>query len=199
MTLPAESFADAIRAARRCQVCADALPHAPRPVFRLATTARILIVGQAPGARVHASGIPWNDPSGDRLRGWLGVDRPTFYDAARIAILPIGLCYPGTVAGADLPPRRECAPEWQARLARHLLHLRLVVLVGSYAQAFHLGRDRGSSMTETVRRYRDFAPGVVPTPHPSWRTTAWQRRNPWFEGELLPHLRALLADALRSA
>ncbi|MFQ5955436.1 MAG: uracil-DNA glycosylase family protein [Kiloniellales bacterium] len=177
---------------RACQVCAAHLPHGPRPVLRVRETAQVMIVGQAPGRRVHETGIPWNDPSGDRLRRWLGVDRATFYDAGRIAIVPTGFCYPGTVDGADLPPRPECAPLWHPRLLPHLPKLALTVLVGRYAQAYHLGQRCRGSVRQTVAAWREFAPAIFPTPHPSWRSTAWLKRNPWFEAEVLPALRARL-------
>lgn len=187
---PRESFAALLDRARTCRVCAKDLPLGPRPVFRLAASARLLIVGQAPGTKVHATGIPWNDPSGDRLRDWLALDRDTFYDAARIAILPTGLCYPGRLArGGDAPPRPECAPLWHAPLRAHLTRVRLTLLVGSYAQAHDLGRRRGASMTETVRRFADYLPDHFVLPHPSWRTLGWARRNPWFERDVIPALR----------
>jgi len=181
---------ETLQEARACRACAGHLPHAPRPVLRAAHGARLLIVGQAPGRRVHESGIPWNDPSGDRLRTWLAMPREDFYDEGRVAIVPMGLCYPGTVDGADLPPRPECAPLWQQRVRSQLPHIGLTLLVGGYAQAFHLGRRARGGMTETVRHFRDHLPEFLPLPHPSWRNTGWIRRNPWFEAELLPVLRA---------
>lgn len=165
--------------------------------MRAAASARLLIVGQAPGRRVHETGIPWNDPSGDRLRQWLVMDRERFYDDRTIAILPIGFCYPGTdAAGGDAPPRPECAPLWQPRLLPLLPAVRLTLLVGAYAQAFHLGPRRKATMTETVRAFRDYLPAFLPLPHPSWRNTAWLKRNPWFEKELLPVLRERVKEAL---
>ena len=175
---------------RACRLCEAHLPLGPRPVLRVSVTARLLIIGQAPGTKVHETGIPWNDRSGDRLRDWLGMDRETFYDDSRIAILPTGLCYPGRLPrGGDAPPRPECAPTWHPAVRALLPDIALTLLVGSYAQAYDLGRDRKSSLTETVRAWRDYAPAVFPLPHPSWRTTAWQRRNPWFDDALLPDLR----------
>jgi uracil-DNA glycosylase len=186
----AESFEALLARARVCRICARALPLGPRPVFRLAESARLLIVGQAPGTKVHATGIPWNDPSGDRLRDWLALDRDTFYDTARIAILPTGLCYPGRLPkGGDAPPRPECAPLWHPPLRARLANLRLTLLVGSYAQAHDLGGRRGASMTETVRRYADYLPDSFVLPHPSWRTLGWAKRNPWFGKEVIPELR----------
>jgi len=177
--------------ARACTVCAAHLPLGPRPVLRVSPTARLLIVGQAPGTKVHATGIPWNDPSGDRLRLWLAMDRDTFYDESRIAIVPMGLCYPGRLCnGGDAPPRPECAPLWQARLIAAMPEIRLTLLVGSYALRYVLGRG---AMTERVRAFRDHAPTCFPLPHPSWRTTGWEKRNPWFQAEVLPALRAAVA------
>jgi uracil-DNA glycosylase len=186
---------DAADAARRCTECAAVLPRGPRPTFRLSTTARVLIIGQAPGTRVHETGIPWNDRSGDRLRLWLGMDRDDFYDAARIAVLPAGLCYPGRLPqGGDAPPRRECAPRWHPALMPHLAGVRLTLLVGSYAQRLYFFRG---SMTETVAAWRDaLAERKFPLPHPSWRTTAWERKHHWFGAEVLPALRGALREAL---
>jgi uracil-DNA glycosylase len=180
--------------ARACRLCEKHLPLGPKPVLRASATARLLIVGQAPGTRVHATGLPWNDASGDRLRTWMGVDRDVFYDQSRIAIIPIGLCYPGRAKnGGDNPPRPECAPFWHPRLRPALPLIELTLLVGSYAQAYYLKGRAGRTMTETVRTWRVFLPEFLPTPHPSWRTTFWLRRNPWFEAELIPTLQALVS------
>jgi uracil-DNA glycosylase len=176
--------------ARACRICEAHLPLGPRPIFRVSATARLLIVGQAPGTKVHESGIPWNDASGERLRDWLGVDRASFYDAKRIAILPTGFCYPGVDRqGGDRPPRPECAPTWQSRFLALMPRIALMLLVGSYAQVFHLADERKANMTETVAAWRAYLPRRLPLPHPSWRNIAWLRRNPWFAEELLPHLR----------
>jgi uracil-DNA glycosylase len=175
--------------ARRCRLCEGLLPHGPRPVLRMAASARLLVVGQAPGRRVHESGLPWNDPSGDVLRGWLALERDAFYDAARIAIVPAGLCYPGTVGGADLPPRPRCAPLWQPRFRAALPNVALTLLVGMYAQRFYLKDLRKESLSETVKAYRDYLPEFFPLPHPSWRNRAWVRKNPWFERRVIPELR----------
>jgi uracil-DNA glycosylase len=175
--------------ARACRVCAQHLPHEPRPVVRAGAKARLLIVGQAPGRRVHETGLPWNDPSGDVLRGWLGMDRDAFYDTSRIAIVPVGLCYPGTVGGADLPPRRECAPLWQPRFREALPNIELTLLVGSYAQAFYLKESRKKTLGETVRAFKEYLPDYFVLPHPSWRNLGWRKRNPWFAKEVLPALR----------
>jgi uracil-DNA glycosylase len=170
------------------------LPLGPRPVFRASSTARLLIVGQAPGTKVHATGIPWNDPSGERLRTWLQIERDAFYDETRIAIVPIGFCYPGRLAnGGDAPPRRECAPLWWERLVALMPDIHLTLLVGSYALTHVLGRG---AMTERVRDFRANLPHYFALPHPSWRTTAWERRNPWFAADVLPALRQVVAAAL---
>jgi len=181
-------------AARACRVCAD-LPLGPRPVLRVSATARILIASQAPGTKVHETGVPWNDASGDRLRGWLEMDRDAFYDEAMIAIVPMGLCYPGRLSnGGDAPPRPECAPLWRARLIAAMPAIRLTLLIGGYAQRDALGPG---AVAERVRGFREHLPNSFPLPHPSWRTTSWERRNPWFAGEVLPALREAVAAALR--
>lgn len=189
------------------------MPHEPRPVLRVAPSARVLIVGQAPGTRVHASGMPFTDPSGDRLRAWMGVDSATFYDASRVAILPMGFCFPGLDAkGGDLPPRRECAPLWRDAVLDHLHSVRLVMMIGGYAQRWHLRRNAPEfarlPLTEVVARWREIqelgnnepAKGVryIPLPHPSWRNNAWVKRNPWFEAELIPALKHEVAIALKA-
>ena len=192
---PAALLAEAAAEARACRHCAAVLPLGPRPVFRVSTTATLLIAGQAPGTKVHATGIPWNDPSGERLRSWLAMDKHTFYDESRIAILPMGFCYPGRLKnGGDAPPRPECAPLWRERLLTLMPSIRLTLLVGSYAQIYTLGRG---PMTDRVRDFRAHLPDWFPLPHPSWRTTIWERRNPWFEAEALPALRSAVAEALR--
>ena len=195
--VPRSSLDALLREIRGCNLCAAALPLGPRPVLRAAATARLMIVGQAPGTRVHETGIPWNDASGDRLRAWLGIERDAFYDESRIAIVPMGFCYPGVDRnGGERPPRPECARRWHPLLAPHLARVALTLLVGGYAQKYYLGGGRAPSMTETVRRWRDYAPGFLPLPHPSWRNTAWLRRNPWFEAEVVPALRARVAALL---
>ena len=182
---------------RACRICASELPLGPRPVLRAAASARLLIVGQAPGTRVHESGIPWNDASGTRLRDWLALESEAFYDTARVAIVPVGFCYPGRQpSGGDRPPRPECAPRWHDPLLALLPRIRLTLLVGAFAQARYLGPRRKRSLTETVRGFRDCLPQYLPIPHPSWRTNHWQRRNPWFETELLPELRARVRAAI---
>jgi uracil-DNA glycosylase len=186
-----------LREIRACTVCAAALPLGPRPVVRGGIAARLMIISQAPGTKVHETGLSFNDRSGDVLRSWLGVDRATFYDEDRIAILPIGFCYPGRdKAGGDLPPRPECAPLWQARLSGAFPDIRLRILAGSYAIAWHLGGRAKRTMTETVASWRDYLPDYFVLPHPSWRNIFWVRRNPWFEAELLPELRRRVAAVL---
>jgi len=183
-----------------CRICAErfaatATAHEPRPVLRVSPTARVLVAGQAPGARVHASGLPFDDPSGDRLRDWMGIDRATFYDQSRIAVVPMAFCFPGYDAkGADLPPPGICAKTWRAEVLAGLPDIGLTLLVGQYSQKWHLEARRGPSVTETVRGWRAFGPDTVPLPHPSWRNTAWLKKNPWFEQEVLPWLRARVAQ-----
>ncbi len=194
---------------RACRICVEKpdgkpLPHDPRPVFRVSKTARLAIVSQAPGTRVHASGVPFSDASGDRLRAWMGVSPDEFYDTSRVAIIPMGFCFPGHDAnGGDLPPRRECAPQWHDPLFAELPGLELVVIAGQYGQRWHLGADAKDSLTETVRDWRRIAaragaPAYIPLPHPSWRNNGWLRANPWFETELLPYLRREIRRILDS-
>ncbi len=186
---PETAFARTLAEVRACTLCAEHLPLGPRPVVRMEATARLLIIGQAPGTKVHASGLPFDDPSGDRLRGWLGVDKSVFYDASRIAIMPMGFCYPGTYdRGGDKPPRPECAPAWHDALLAHLPNLELTLLVGAYSQARYLAGRAEKTLTATVARWREFLPQYLPTPHPSWRTLNWAKKNPWFEAELIPEL-----------
>ncbi len=180
---------------RGCTVCADQLPLGPRPVLAAGRGARLAVIGQAPGTRVHESGVAWDDPSGDHLREWLAMERETFYDPERVAIVPMGFCYPGRRKGGDAPPRPECAPLWHARLMELLPHLELTLLVGQYAQAHYLGKRRRKTMTETVRAFRDYLPAELPLPHPSWRSRPWIKKHPWFENELLPILRQRLSGS----
>jgi uracil-DNA glycosylase len=182
---------------RGCRVCAEHLPLGPRPVVRAARGARILIVGQAPGAKVHASGIPWDDASGRRLRSWLGVDTATFYDESRFAIIPMGFCYPGRGNGGDMPPRPECAKLWMDRLLAQLPRIELTLLIGQYAQRHFLGHTRKDSLTDTVAAWAEYAPRFVPLAHPSPRNTAWFQRHPWFESDVLPMLRETVAAIVR--
>jgi uracil-DNA glycosylase len=188
------SIDEVAAAARACRLCASELPLGPRPVLRVSATARLLIVGQAPGTKVHASGIPWNDPSGVRLRDWLRMDEAVFYDESRVAIVPMGLCYPGVLPkGGDRPPMPICAATWHPRLLPLMPEIRLTLVVGTYAMARLLGKG---PMAAKVKALADHLPRYFPLPHPSWRTLGWQLRNPWFEAEVLPDLRARVATAL---
>lgn len=209
--LPGEDLDNLLAAISACRICRDTprgrppkpLPHEPRPVCVASTRAPILIAGQAPGTRVHSSGRPFTDPSGDRLRHWLGVEEAQFYDPDNFAIVPIGFCFPGHDAkGGDLPPRRECAPAWRGRVMAAMPQVRLVLTIGIYAQAWHLGPLRHRTLTETVRDWRaileagEGGRAVLPLPHPSWRNNSWIRKNPWFENDLLPELRRRVAALL---
>jgi uracil-DNA glycosylase len=188
MARPHDDLEMAAAEARACIACADKLPLGPRPILRVSTTATVLIASQAPGTKVHVSGTPWTDESGKRLRLWLGMTPDEFYDVAKVAILPMGLCYPGRLPkGGDCPPRPECAQLWRPRLLGLMPQLRLTLLVGSYAQVDALGRG---PMTERVRNWREYLPRYFPLPHPSWRTGVWETRNPWFQTDVLPGLRA---------
>ncbi len=201
------AFDKLLKDIRGCRVCVDApqsnpLPHEPRPVLRASRTARLCICGQAPGTRVHASGMPFTDPSGDRLREWMGVTSEEFYDQSRIAIIPMGFCFPGlNEKGGDLPPRKECAPRWREQLFASLDHIELMLLVGQYAQKWHLGKRSKTSLTETVRHWSDYAqsddiPKILPLPHPSWRNNTWLKKNPWFEDDVLPFLKQAVRKLL---
>ncbi|MGO4740782.1 uracil-DNA glycosylase family protein [Bosea sp. 2KB_26] len=204
-----ETLASVLQELAACRICRDEprfqppLPHEPRPVIQASSTARLCIAGQAPGTRVHASGKPFTDPSGVRLRQWLGLDEAAFYDAARVAVVPMGHCFPGLDAqGGDLPPRRECAPIWRTRVLAAMPQIELVLAIGRYAQAWHLGAKAGTNLSATVADWRAILaeprrPRVLPLPHPSWRNNAWLKRNLWFEAELLPVLREEVARLLR--
>lgn len=181
---------------RRCDICASHLPLGPRPVVRATATARLLIVGQAPGTKVHNTGIPWNDPSGDRLRSWLGWSREQFYDESLTAIVPMGFCYPGKGKSGDMPPRPECAPTWHELLLAHMPELELVLLVGQYAQRYYLDQPK-RTLTETVKCFADYGPRYLPLPHPSPRNQLWLRKNPWFESDVVPVLKKRVARLLR--
>lgn len=188
-----ESLDKLLEKVRACRVCEAHLPFGPKPVLRAGAGARLLIVGQAPGRRVHETGIPWNDPSGDRLRGWLQMDREAFYNEHRVAIIPTAFCYPGTGKGGDLPPRPECAPLWHPQLRSVLPEIQLTLLIGQYAQAYYLGERRKKTLTETVRAWHEYLPEFLPLPHPSPRNQMLLKRNPWFEREVLPDLRQRVA------
>ena len=190
-------LADAIKGCRLCRDAPDgtALPHEPRPVVRLSSTARICIAGQAPGMKVHKTGIPFNDPSGDRLRDWMGIDRDCFYDQSKIAIVPMGFCFPGYDAkGGDLPPRKECVKTWHDEIFSVMPQLEVILVIGQYAQRYHLGKRRAKTLTQTVEQAKAVwsetgVPRILPLPHPSWRNTAWLKKNPWFEKDILPFLK----------
>jgi len=182
---------------RACTVCAAHLPAGPRPIVQFSATSCIVIIGQAPGTRVHESGIPWDDASGERLREWTGLTPKQFYDPAVVAIVPMGFCYPGTGTSGDLPPRPECAPLWHDRVMAHLPTDRLTLLVGGYAQERYLPNAKRKSLTERVRDFRNYSPNVLPLPHPSWRSTGWMKRNPWFEADLLPLLQGAVCARTR--
>ncbi len=178
-----------------CAICAEHLPLGPRPIVQFSPNSRILIIGQAPGTKVHATGVPWDDDSGDRLREWLGIDKDRFYDPDAIALMPMGFCYPGKAKGGDAPPRKECQPAWHDRILSLLPSERLTLLVGTYAQAQYLSETRKLSMTERVRQGADFAP-FLPLPHPAWRVRMWMTKNPWYESEVLPRLRQEVANRI---
>lgn len=197
MEQPEENLSHLLARVRQCTVCADHLPLPPRPVVQAAASARILIVGQAPGRRVHDTGLPFNDPSGDRLRDWMGIDRDAFYNAEQVAILPMGFCYPGKGKSGDLPPRPECAPTWREALLARLPNVELTLAIGQYAQQWHLG-PACRSVTETVSQWQAVWPELVPLPHPSPRNNLWLRRNPWFEDRVVPALRQRVTEVLQA-
>lgn len=173
---------------KKCTYCEQHLSHGANPVLTASTTSKILIVGQAPGIRVHNSGIPWNDPSGNRLRKWMNVDTETFYDTSKIAIVPMGFCYPGTGKNGDLPPRKECSQLWHQKLLALLPNIELTLLFGIYAQKYFLGKRRKKNLTETILNYKEYLPEYLPMVHPSPRNYGWHKKNPWFEAELVPIL-----------
>jgi len=189
------AFAELVDSVTRCRICEEHLPLGPRPVLQLDPRAKILVAGQAPGRRVHESGVPFDDPSGDRLRDWLGISREVFYDPAQVAILPMGFCFPGTGKSGDLPPRPECAAAWREQLLASLREVRLTLVIGQYAQRWHLP-DTRANLTETVRAWQDYAPDRMPLPHPSPRNNIWLKKNPWFADSLLPRLKIAAREAL---
>ena len=193
-----DSLEALLREVRACKICSTNLPLGPRPVLQCHASARVLIVGQAPGRKVHESGIPFQDASGERLRSWLGISSEIFYDERRVAILPMGFCFPGTGVSGDLPPRPERAPAWRNELLKHLRAVQLTLVIGQFAQDYHLP-NAGSSVTEVVQSWRMHLPSVIPLPHPSPRNNRWLARNPWFEAELLPVLRKRVALSLSDA
>lgn len=188
-------FVELVKSVRQCRLCEKSLPLGPRPVLQVDSRATILIAGQAPGRRVHETGVPFDDPSGDRLRDWLGITPDVFYDATKVAILPMGFCYPGTGKSGDLPPRPECAPAWRQQLLDHLENIELTLVIGQYAQKWHLP-DVKKNLTETVRAWKDYGKGVMPLPHPSPRNNIWLKKNPWFAETLLPQLKRSAKRAL---
>ncbi len=185
-----------IKEIKNCTFCAQYLPLGPNPVVEAHQNSRILIIGQAPGTKVHASGIPWDDASGKRLREWMGIDRESFYDTTKIAIVPMGFCYPGRGKGGDLPPRKECAPLWHSRLLDQLPSLHLTILIGQYAQQYYLQEKRKKTLTETVQSYTEYLPKYFPLVHPSPRNQIWMKKNPWFEIEIIPELKQHVSEAL---
>ena len=197
MTKVATSTRRLLKEVRACTLCAAHLPLGPRPVLQLDSQATILIAGQAPGAKVHASGIPFQDASGERLRDWMGIDQATFYDASRVAILPMGLCYPGRGKSGDRPPRPECAATWRARLLETLVNVKLTLVIGQYAQDWHISERQKATLTETVRAWRDYWPTHLSLPHPSPRNNIWLKRNGWFAIDVLPRLRLRVGELIR--
>lgn len=184
------------QAIQACTLCAEQLPLGPRPVVAFEASSRILIIGQAPGTKVHASGIPWDDASGARLRHWMGVDTTTFYDASKIAIVPMGFCYPGRGKSGDLPPRKECAPQWHQAILQQLPNLQLTLLIGQYAQRYYLGKSRKRNLTTTVQHYADYLPNFFPLVHPSPRNQYWMQCHPWFEATVVPTLQERIQQIL---
>ncbi len=179
---------DLLQQIRQCRLCEPNLPLGANPIIQASKEAKLLIIGQAPGTRVHKTSIPWNDPSGDRLRQWLKLDKTAFYDATKIAIMPMGLCYPGKGKSGDLPPRKECAPQWHSKVLEQLPNIGMTLLIGQYAQNYYL-QEKPKTLTETVRAWQQWAPHYLPLPHPSPRNTLWLKRNPWFEAEVVPFIR----------
>ena len=186
-----------VKEIRSCTLCTEHLPLGPRPIIQVSSTAKILIVGQAPGSRVHETGIPFDDPSGDRLREWMGIDKEVFYDDKKIALVPMGFCFPGTGKSGDLPPRPECADTWRVKLLEQLPNIKLTIIVGQYAQAWHLDKGVKENLTETVMAWKSYWPKAIPLPHPSPRNNIWLKRNPWFEEEVLPSLRRKVKAVLK--
>jgi len=189
------SLAHLLSEIRACTICAQHLPLGPRPVVQLSAKAKVLIAGQAPGKKVHATGIPFDDPSGNRLRDWMGISRETFYDATEISILPMGFCYPGTGKSGDLPPRPECAAQWRESLLAHMKQVELTLVMGQYAQQYHF-ESKARTLTELVKSWQDYWPAMIPLPHPSPRNNRWLKANPWFETELLPELKTRIKQVL---
>jgi len=192
-----QTLSTLVKEIRSCTLCADHLPLGPRPIIQVSSSAKVLIVGQAPGSRVHETGIPFNDPSGDRLREWMDIDKEILYDDKKIALVPMGFCFPGTGKSGDLPPRPECADTWRVKLLDQLSNIKLTVIVGQYAQAWHLDQGNKENLTETVMAWKDYWPKAVPLPHPSPRNNIWIKKNPWFEEEVLPSLKRKVKAVLK--
>ncbi|WP_126455728.1 uracil-DNA glycosylase family protein [Sulfuriflexus mobilis] len=190
------TFRELTNAISNCQICASHFEHDPRPVFQLSQKASILVAGQAPGRKVHKSGIPFDDPSGDRLRDWMGVSTETFYDADKIAILPMGFCYPGHGRSGDLPPRQECAEAWRQQILDVMPNIQLTLVIGRYAMEWHLGSLKNCKLTDVVRAWKSYAPTIIPLPHPSPRNNIWLRKNAWFEKDVLPALQRRVRKSL---
>lgn len=196
--MAARSLAGTLKEARACTVCQKDLPLGPRPIVRAHKNSRILLIGQAPGTRVHNTGIPWNDPSGDRLRAWLDVDKDIFYDESIFAIVPMGFCYPGRdLRGGDAPPRLECAPLWHTKLRKYMPDIQMVILIGKYAQAYYLEDQVKKTLGDTVKAYREYGSGIMVLPHPSPRNTMWLKKNPWFDKDIVPVLRKRVRSLLK--
>ena len=193
-----DSFESLVIDAQACKICKEFLPLGPRPVFSIHPKSKILIVGQAPGTKVHATGIPWNDASGNELRRWLGVDREQFYDPKIFGIMPMGFCYPGRGKGGDLPPRPECAPIWHQQMNERMPEVKLTLLIGQYALKYYLGNRKKKTLTETVKNFELYLPEFIPLVHPSPRNLMWRRRNPWFEEEVVPTLRERVHELIAS-
>lgn len=191
-----EDLESLLQQVRACRICEEHLPLGPRPVLVASSTAKLLIVGQAPGTKVHASGIPWDDQSGKRLRQWLGLTPEVFYDASQVAIIPMGFCYPGKGKSGDLPPRPECARHWHQRLLGQLPNIQLTLLVGKYAQDYFLGNRAKATLTDTVAAWHEYLPAYMPMPHSSPRNQFWLRRNPWFETDAIPYVQQVVQQLL---
>ena len=189
-------LARVLRDVRACEICNEFLPLSPKPILAVGHDTRILIIGQAPGKKVHDSGVPWQDASGNNLRNWMGIEDNTFYDANQIAIVPMGFCYPGKGKSGDLPPRPECAPQWHETLLNMMPDIQLTLLIGQYAQKYYLKENAERNLTETVRKFEQFLPAIFPLPHPSPRNNIWQRKNPWFQQDLLPELKRIVKKTL---
>lgn len=185
-----------LRDIKKCSVCNQYLPLGPRPVVVASPSSKILIIGQAPGSKVHETGIPWDDPSGERLRSWMGIDKKVFYDASTIALVPMGFCYPGKGTSGDLPPRPECAPLWHKILLSSMPNVKLTLLFGNYAQNYYLKKRAKKTLTKTVQNYKEYLPEFLPLPHPSPRNNIWLKKNPWFERDLLPILKEKIAHLI---